>query len=62
VRVDVAPDELAMFYRHSLTAARQFAEEDAVRRLVAVLLDGIGFRRGPSAGTELVAGGNAVDS
>ena len=41
VRDDVAPDELARYCLHALSAASSLASEAAVRRLVAVTLDGL---------------------
>lgn len=41
VRDDVAPDELAGFCLHALTAARTLASKTAVRRLVTVTLAGL---------------------
>jgi AcrR family transcriptional regulator len=40
IRDDVAPDELARYCLHALTAAGDLPSEAAVRRLVAVTLDG----------------------
>ncbi len=45
VRDDVAPDELASYCLHALTAAADLPSEAAVRRLVAVTLDGCAARR-----------------
>ncbi|QIN80980.1 TetR family transcriptional regulator (plasmid) [Rubrobacter marinus] len=41
VRDDVAPDELASYCLHALAAAGSLPSEAAVRRLVAVTLDGL---------------------
>ena len=41
VRDDVAPDELASYCLHALTAARTLPSKAAVRRLVAVTLAGL---------------------
>lgn len=41
VRDDVAPDELANYCLHSLTAASSLTSESAVRRLVTVTLNGL---------------------
>lgn len=41
VRDDIAPDELASYCLHALTAARGLPSHDAVRRLVAVILTGL---------------------
>lgn len=41
VRDDVAPDELASYCLHALTAASRLPSEAAVRRLVAVTLEGM---------------------
>jgi len=41
VRDDVAPDELASYCLHALTAASTLPSKSAVRRLVAVILDGL---------------------
>lgn len=41
LRDDVAPDELASYCLHALTAAGRLPSEAAVRRLVAVTLDGL---------------------
>ncbi len=41
LRNDVAPDELAAFCLHALTAAGSLPSEDAVSRLVAVTLTGL---------------------
>jgi AcrR family transcriptional regulator len=41
VRDDVAPDELATYCLHALTAARSLPSQAAVRRLVAVTLAGL---------------------
>jgi AcrR family transcriptional regulator len=41
VRADVPPDELASYCLHAITAARSLASKAAVRRLVAVTLDGL---------------------
>lgn len=38
-RTDVVPDELAAFCLHAVAAARELPSEDAVRRLVMVILD-----------------------
>lgn len=45
VRDDIAPDELAAFCLHALTAAAGVSTEPAVHRLVAITLDGIRPRR-----------------
>lgn len=41
VRRDVAPDELAGYCLHALSAARTLTSEAAIRRLVAVTLSGL---------------------
>jgi len=41
VRDDVAPDELASYCLHALTAASTLTSQDAVRRLVTVTLTGL---------------------
>ena len=41
VRDDVAPEELASYCLHALTAASTLSSKTAVRRLVAVTLDGL---------------------
>jgi AcrR family transcriptional regulator len=41
VRNDVAPDELASYCLHALTAAGRLPSKAAVHRLVAVILDGL---------------------
>lgn len=41
LRDDVAPDELASYCLHALTAASSLPSKAAVRRLVAVILDGL---------------------
>jgi AcrR family transcriptional regulator len=41
IRADVAPDELASFCLHALSAASSLASEAAVRRLVTVILAGL---------------------
>jgi hypothetical protein len=41
VRDDVAPEELASYCLHALTAARSLPSEAAVRRLVTVALAGL---------------------
>ena len=41
VRDDVAPDELASYRLHALTAARGLPSSAAVRRLVTVILAGL---------------------
>jgi AcrR family transcriptional regulator len=41
IRDDVAPDELARYCLHALTAASSLPSETAVRRLVQVTLDGL---------------------
>lgn len=47
LRNDVAPDELATYCLHALTAATDLRSKAAVRRLVKVILDGLHFRAGP---------------
>lgn len=47
VRDDVAPDELASYCLHALTAAGDLPSEDAVRRLVTVTLSGLRHASGP---------------
>jgi AcrR family transcriptional regulator len=42
VRDDVAPDELAIYCLHALTAAGSLPSKAAVRRLVAITLAGLG--------------------
>jgi AcrR family transcriptional regulator len=44
VRGDVAPDELASYCLHAVTAASSLRSKAAVRRLVAVILAGLGPR------------------
>ena len=44
VRDDVAPDELASYCLHALTAASSLSSKAAVRRLVTVTLDGLRTR------------------
>jgi hypothetical protein len=41
IRTDVAPDELAGYCLHALTAARDLPSKAAVRRLVTVTLAGL---------------------
>jgi len=41
LRKDVAPDELATYCLHALTAASNLASKAAVRRLVTVTLAGL---------------------
>ncbi len=41
VRSDVSPDDLASYCLHALAAARGLPSKPAVRRLVAVVLDGL---------------------
>jgi len=41
VRDDIAPDELAKFCVHALSAATSLPSEEAVRRLVTVTLGGL---------------------
>jgi AcrR family transcriptional regulator len=41
LRDDVAPDELASYCLHALTAASSLPSKTAVRRLVTVILDGL---------------------
>jgi len=45
VRNDVAPEELARYCLHALTAASSLPSKAAVRRLVTVILTGAGARR-----------------
>jgi len=45
LREDVSPDELASYCLYALSAAGRLQSEDAVRRLVAVTLDGLRPRR-----------------
>jgi AcrR family transcriptional regulator len=45
VRNDVAPEELARYCLHALTAASSLPSKAAVRRLVTVILTGVGARR-----------------
>ncbi|MFC5828820.1 TetR/AcrR family transcriptional regulator [Nonomuraea insulae] len=40
-RADVVPDELATYCLHAVTAARELPSEDAVHRLVMVILDAV---------------------
>ena len=42
LRDDVDPDELATYCLHALTAASTLPSQDAVHRLVAVTLAGLG--------------------
>ncbi|TIU24058.1 MAG: TetR/AcrR family transcriptional regulator, partial [Mesorhizobium sp.] len=44
LRNDVAPDELATYCLHALTAANSLTSKAAVRRLVAVTLAGLRHR------------------
>jgi len=44
LRADVAPEELANYSLHALTAARNLPSKSAVRRLVTVTLDGLQTR------------------
>ena len=44
LRDDVAPDELASYCLHALTAASTLPSKAAVRRLVTVTLSGLAFR------------------
>jgi AcrR family transcriptional regulator len=44
VRDDIAPEELASYCLHALTAASSLSSEDAVRRLVTVTLAGLRSR------------------
>lgn len=46
LRGDVAPDELAGYCLHAIAAAGSMPSEAAVRRLVAVTLDGLRLRAG----------------
>ena len=46
VRDDVAPDELALYVRHALAAARTLTSKTAVSRLVAVTVDALRPRMG----------------
>lgn len=48
VRADVTPEELAAYCLHALGAARGLASSAAVRRLVGLVLDGLG--RAPAPG------------
>jgi AcrR family transcriptional regulator len=48
-RDDVAPDELAIYCLHALTAARSLTSKAAVRRLVTVTLAGLRSPRSPSS-------------
>ena len=41
IRTDVAPDELARYCLHAVTAASRLPSKAAVRRLVQVILDGL---------------------
>ena len=41
VRDDAAPDELAIYCLHALTAAGDLPSDAAVRRLVTIILDGL---------------------
>jgi hypothetical protein len=45
LRDDVAPEELASYCLHALTAARSLSSKSAVRRLVTVTLAGLRLRR-----------------
>lgn len=44
IREDVAPDELANYCLHAITAASSLPSEAAVHRLVIVILTGLGYR------------------
>ena len=50
VRADIAPDELAAYCLHALTAARGLKSAAAVRRLVSVTLAGLSAQSHPSSG------------
>ena len=50
LRNDVAPDELASYCLHALTAARSLPSKRAIQRLVAVTLTGLHPRRLTTAG------------
>ncbi len=45
LRDDVAPDELAHYCLHAVTAARSLPSDDAIHRLVTVTLAGMGLSR-----------------
>lgn len=49
VRADVAPGELASYCRHALEAAGTLTTDEAVDRLVAVILRGLSSSASPSA-------------
>jgi AcrR family transcriptional regulator len=49
LREDVAPDELAVYCLHALTAASSLPDEAAVRRLVTVTLAGLRPASSPSS-------------
>ena len=49
LREDVAPDELAIYCLHALTAASSLPDEAAVRRLVTVTLAGLRPASSPSS-------------
>jgi AcrR family transcriptional regulator len=49
VRADVAPGELAIYCRHALEAAGTLTTDEAVDRLVAVILRGLSSSASPSA-------------
>ena len=44
-RGDASPGELAAFCLHAVTASRSLASQAGVRRLVAVIVDGVAGRR-----------------
>lgn len=50
IRDDAGPGELASYCLHALTAASALSSPDAVRRLLAVTLDGLHPARGWRAG------------
>ena len=47
LRADVAPDELASYCLHALSAARRLPSTAAIRRLVSVTLEGLQLRPDP---------------
>ncbi len=44
LRDDIAPDELASYCLHALTAARSLPSKAAVRRLITVIMAGLHSR------------------
>ncbi|AUI52884.1 TetR/AcrR family transcriptional regulator [Arthrobacter crystallopoietes] len=46
LRTDVSPEELAVYCLHALAAANTLSSQDAVHRLVAVIMSGLKFPEG----------------